>query len=152
MIKEIKINSLSGDPREGAHRDLMSILYALKQCEEQYCVIIEVVENKFFEEYKSRIKKMQSLLGELTERESEVFRLAIDGRSNKEISQQLYISTETVKSHGKKIVSKAGVRKMEDIRNYFVSNLSYSPRPMKITPWGDGREMGQSDIAQRVTG
>lgn len=46
----------------------------------------------------------------LTERESEVLRMMTTGLSNAEIAAQLYVSSETVKSHVAKILAKLEVR------------------------------------------
>jgi DNA-binding NarL/FixJ family response regulator len=44
----------------------------------------------------------------LSKREKEVLRVMLDGLTNKEIAQKLFISYETVKSHRKNILSKTG--------------------------------------------
>jgi len=49
-------------------------------------------------------------LGELTERELEVFRLVARGLSNAEIGQELFISETTVKTHVTHILQKLGLR------------------------------------------
>ena len=49
-------------------------------------------------------------LGELTERELEVFRLIAKGLSNAEIGQELFISDTTVKTHITHILQKLGLR------------------------------------------
>jgi DNA-binding NarL/FixJ family response regulator len=49
-------------------------------------------------------------LGELSERERDVFRLIADGLSNGEIAQELYISETTVKTHVTHILQKLGLR------------------------------------------
>jgi two-component system, NarL family, response regulator LiaR len=46
----------------------------------------------------------------LTERETEVLRLLVQGRSNKEIAQTLQIVEDTVKTHVKHILAKLGVQ------------------------------------------
>jgi DNA-binding NarL/FixJ family response regulator len=51
-----------------------------------------------------------SELGELTERELEVFRLIARGLSNAEIGQELYISETTVKTHITHILQKLNLR------------------------------------------
>ncbi|WP_063404101.1 helix-turn-helix transcriptional regulator, partial [Prochlorococcus marinus] len=47
---------------------------------------------------------------QLTERELEVLNAIVGGLSNKGISESLFVSTETVKSHVSTIISKLGVR------------------------------------------
>jgi DNA-binding NarL/FixJ family response regulator len=49
-------------------------------------------------------------VGELTERELEVFRLIVRGLSNAEIGQELFISEATVKTHITHILQKLGLR------------------------------------------
>jgi DNA-binding NarL/FixJ family response regulator len=51
-----------------------------------------------------------SELGDLTRRESEVYGLLEEGRSNREIATTLYISEATVKVHVGHILEKLGVR------------------------------------------
>lgn len=46
----------------------------------------------------------------LTEREKEMLRLLLQGKSNKEISALTYVSTDTVKSHLQNIYKKLGVK------------------------------------------
>lgn len=48
-------------------------------------------------------------VGELTKREREILRLLADGKSNREISEHLFISQTTVASHVKNIYGKLGV-------------------------------------------
>ena len=47
---------------------------------------------------------------ELTDREMEIIRLIVKGRSNKEISSALFISEDTVKYHLKTLFNKLGVQ------------------------------------------
>lgn len=123
MIKEIKINSATQDVNQQvcsskiACNDLVSILLSLDKCRDHYCVIIDIVESNSYANYKHRLRQMQLLLKQLTKRESEILHLVIGGKHNKDIANELHISLETVKSHRKKIVSKIGLQKVNDLLN-----------------------------------
>lgn len=56
----------------------------------------------------------------LTEREKEMLRLLLQGKSNKEISALTYVSTETVKSHLQNIYKKLGVRSRLEAATLFL--------------------------------
>jgi len=58
------------------------------------------------EEVEKEIKEKFSLTG----REKEILQLLLKGKSNKEISDLMYVSTETVKTHLQNIYRKLGVR------------------------------------------
>jgi DNA-binding NarL/FixJ family response regulator len=52
---------------------------------------------------------------ELTRREQEILEILVHGKSNKEISEDLYISTETTKKHIKNIMRKTQARSRLEI-------------------------------------
>jgi len=54
----------------------------------------------------------------LTQREAEVARLSLCGRSNREIAEELFISELTVKKHMQHIFEKLGVSKREDLASF----------------------------------
>ncbi len=60
----------------------------------------------------------------LTKREQEVFRLIISGLTNPEISEVLFLSRETIKSHRKSIIKKLNIRNLKDWL-YYASLFSY---------------------------
>ncbi len=57
---------------------------------------------------------------ELTRREIEVLRLLTKGNSNKEIADQLYVSTHTVISHRKNISEKTGIKSASGLTMYAI--------------------------------
>jgi DNA-binding NarL/FixJ family response regulator len=60
-------------------------------------------------EYSAMVKKDRESYG-LSDREMEILQLLADGFTNKEIAGQLYISTQTVKTHIAHIFEKLGVK------------------------------------------
>lgn len=58
----------------------------------------------------------------LTEREREVLRLVVEGKSNKEIAQQLVISPKTASVHRTNIMEKLGVRNSAELVRYVMEH------------------------------
>lgn len=63
-----------------------------------------------------------SLREELSEREKDVLKLLVGGRSNKEISDKLNISIHTVVSHRKNIVRKTGIKSLSGLAIYAITS------------------------------
>ena len=66
----------------------------------------------------------------LSDREREVLRLVSQGKSNKEIASNLFISVNTVKVHVSKIYEKIGVASRTEATLYAIENGIYSPNPV----------------------
>ena len=57
----------------------------------------------------------------LSKREIEVMDLMIDNKSNTEIGEEIFVSSETVKSHRKNIYKKMGVNNVLDLYKLLLS-------------------------------
>jgi NarL family two-component system response regulator LiaR len=68
----------------------------------------------------SRKNEVSTYHQALTNREWEVFRLLIEGKSNTEISKELMVGVSTVKYHVSNILSKLGVRNRSEVIAYAV--------------------------------
>jgi DNA-binding CsgD family transcriptional regulator len=60
--------------------------------------------------------RAQAALARLTPRQRDVARLAAQGRTNRQIAADLYVSTETVKTHMTHVLGKFGLRTKADLR------------------------------------
>lgn len=113
--------SADNDP----YKNLASLISHLAQCSEKFCIVIKVVDSPSLANYTPLNNELRSTTKSFTKRELQICELAIKGLSNRMISEKLFISIETVKSHRKNIVCKAGVRKIEEIKNILL-NAIYS--------------------------
>ncbi len=62
-------------------------------------------------------QRQEQLADRLSRREREVYKLMVNGYSNEEISEMLYIAAQTVKNHIRSIYKKIGVHNRSDIYN-----------------------------------
>jgi NarL family two-component system response regulator LiaR len=63
----------------------------------------------------------------MTKRERQVVGLIADGMTNKEIAQELHLSTSTVKSHIHNILEKLALRSRVQIARYAHTSGEYPP-------------------------
>jgi DNA-binding NarL/FixJ family response regulator len=78
----------------------------------------------------------EAMLGRLSERESEIFRHAAAGLSNKELADRLAISEATVKAHLTRIFQKLGLRGRTGLAAAY---HGVTPPPLKAAPPGPAR-------------
>lgn len=100
-----------------AHQMLANVIADLHEHSGSYCIVVRVVDGSSLGEKQKITDLLQDVVKSLTKREVEILELAVNGYSNKRIAQELFITIETVKSHRKNIVNKAGVRKIDEIKN-----------------------------------
>lgn len=67
-----------------------------------------VTQNRANSEKDSEIDDLRLKLAELTPRESQVFKLIVDGQSNKQVAAELGISPRTVEIHRARVMEKTG--------------------------------------------
>ncbi|MBU5670187.1 LuxR C-terminal-related transcriptional regulator [Peptoniphilus sp. MSJ-1] len=83
------------------------------------------IEEKLKELKQNRIKKY-TVLKELSRREKYLIEEIIRGKSNKEISQTIYISEKTVKNNLTKLYKKLEVKGRDDLRINYYDLIIYS--------------------------
>lgn len=113
FLRDLELRDCKND-----YKKLTSIIADLNVANENYCLILKVIKSPSLTEVNKIAKKLGLLIQRLSKRELQIFELAMKGLNSKQISENLFISVETVRSHRKKIVSKAGVRKIEEIKNW----------------------------------
>lgn len=99
------------------YENLVSTISALNRCSEKYSVVVKIVPSHRSNQIGNSKSSLEAMKAGFTKREMEVYALAIKGLSNKLIAERLFITSETVKSHRRSIIRKAGVSKIDDIKN-----------------------------------
>ena len=70
----------------------------------------------------------------LSERENEIIKLVAEGNTNNKIAEMLFLSSHTVNTHRKNIMSKLGVKNTAGIVMYAVKMNIVSPNRFLFTP------------------
>lgn len=96
---------------------IISAISVLNDRSEKFSIVIDVRSHQEFSKGTRSPTTLQLITKSFKGRELEVYELAISGFPNKVIAEKLFISIETVKSHRKSIVQKAGVKKIEQIKD-----------------------------------
>jgi len=109
------IGIISNNP----NRDFYSLLDNKIFLNDNSSKIVEIVELCLSNENKSNKKSFEN---KLSERETDVLKLLIQGKTNKEIADELFISIHTVISHRKNITTKLGIKSIAAMAIYAVAN------------------------------
>jgi len=93
--------------------DLRELPYAIRKIHEGRTYIGDIVRERYLEDLsnsKPSPELRQTYLPKITERELEVLRLIAQEMTTEEIGQALFISSNTVQTHRRNLISKFGVR------------------------------------------
>ncbi|MDO8427142.1 MAG: response regulator transcription factor [Deltaproteobacteria bacterium] len=109
VISAIEAGAVGYILKDADHREFVKIIrsaYAGKKIASPFLASIPAASRiRTEEEFEKEFKDAS-----MTEREAEVFKLLLKGKSNKDISAITHISTDTVKTHLQNIYRKLGVR------------------------------------------
>ena len=82
----------------------------------------EIIRNTISKIFALQNEATSSADNSLSEREEEILKLLVNGKMNKEIAEELFISIHTVITHRKNIIKKLGVKSTAAMAIYAVAN------------------------------
>lgn len=100
--------------RSGGHE----VSLALRQVYEQGAYLAPIIARRVLEDYSQKDPVERESVPPLTERERDVLKLVVEGKSNKEIAHLLSISPKTVSVHRSNIMSKLGLHNSVEMLRY----------------------------------
>jgi DNA-binding NarL/FixJ family response regulator len=100
--------------RSGGHE----VSIALRQVYEQGAYLAPIIARRVLEDYSQKDPLERESVPPLTERERDVLKLVVEGKSNKEIAHLLSISPKTVSVHRSNIMSKLGLHNSVEMLRY----------------------------------
>ena len=98
------------------------LLNALRQVYEQGAYLTSNITREFLQDYSSEGNNPKGDEHHLTEREHQVLKLIVEGKSNKEIALELSISPKTVSVHRTNVMTKFNVQNTVELIRYATSN------------------------------
>jgi DNA-binding NarL/FixJ family response regulator len=98
------------------------VVLAIRKVYEEGAFLEPGVARKILDNYTRPGESKESAEHQLTERESEVLALVVEGKSNKEIARELVISPKTVSVHRSNIMAKLGVHNSVELVRYVMEH------------------------------
>ncbi len=111
MIEIIKAGGSGFIPREASCSDFINTIRKVEQGENVLpAPLIKALFSQIMNYFSDAVRNWDQKVIQLTKREHEIIDLILNGFCNKEIAQQLHISTHTVKSHIHNILKKLALK------------------------------------------
>lgn len=79
--------------------------------------ISEVVVSDYVNQLKTHKNSVENLF---TEREREVLRLVVDGKSTRQIADELFVSVKTIETHRQQIMKKTGLKSIAELTKFAI--------------------------------
>jgi DNA-binding NarL/FixJ family response regulator len=98
------------------------VITAIRQVYRQGAFLEPGVTDQVLRDYAQADKGEEEGVPHLTERESQVLKMVVEGKSSKEIARALYISPKTVSVHRSNIMSKLGVHNSAELVRYVMQH------------------------------
>lgn len=110
-------------PKDTGRDELIQAIRSVREGHDYFSdQISKIVMESYVRQVKKGDKEFQVRKVSLTERETEIVRLLVDGLTHKEIADRLNISARTVESHRNNIMQKFEFRTMMDLVKYAIKN------------------------------
>lgn len=111
-------------PKDVEKSTLIEAIRAVSKGEKYFNEAITnlVFEDFYNREVSARQTKHHLQLTDLSKREMEVLQLVASGKSDKEVAEELFISTKTVNTHKMHILDKLGLKNTAELVHYAIKN------------------------------
>lgn len=128
IINAIKAGITSYVKKDCDIAEIIDSVYETAKGNKFFCgTILETIKNESIDINKAEFKSLACAPVAITERELEIITLIAEGYTNQEIAEKLFLSTHTINTHRKNIMSKLGVANTAGIVMYAVKCNLVSP-------------------------
>lgn len=98
------------------YSNILSAISMLNSHRGEFNSVVQITSSSSRSNFREA-NRLRDLFRSLSRREAEVYDLALRGMSNREIAGKLFISVETVRSHRRSILRKAGMENFEQLKS-----------------------------------
>ncbi len=111
-------------PKDVEKATLLTAIHSVMNGEKYFNeAVTQLVFEDFYKKEKNSVDVQRQLkLTDLSKRELEVLTLIASGKTNKEVADELFISTKTVDSHKMHILDKLGLKNTAELVKYAIKN------------------------------
>jgi len=117
IFNAVKAGAMAYLPKNANRKELISAIRAVANGEEYFS---ETVSNIILKSFVKKAKKEED--HQLSKREMEILKLFAEGKSNREIADDLYISCRTVESHKNHIMQKLELKSTVELIKFALKN------------------------------
>ncbi|MBI4645705.1 MAG: response regulator transcription factor [Bacteroidia bacterium] len=126
MYEDFIFNSIKAGVKGYLNKNISKdeLLEAIKKVYEGEDYFCPIIENIILKSYVKKIKtnKQEKKLDDLSKRELEILKYVVDGLSNQEIADKLFINYRTVDTHKCHIMKKLDLRSSVDLVKFALKN------------------------------
>lgn len=128
IINAVKAGITSYVKKDCDIAEIIDSVYETAKGNKFFCgSILETIKSESIDINKAEFKSLACAPVAITERELEIITLIAEGYTNQEIAEKLFLSTHTINTHRKNIMSKLGVTNTAGIVMYAVKCNLVSP-------------------------
>ena len=110
-------------PKNTTRKELNNAINVISEGKEYFSESISnIILKSYIKKAQSKNEEDEKELSKLSDREQEVLKMFSEGKSNKEIADELFISTRTVESHKNHIMQKLGLKTTVDLIKFAIRN------------------------------
>lgn len=122
IYNAIKAGAKGYLPKNSKQEDLLTAITAIQNGEEFFSPLIsKVLMNSYVKKIRNE-NNFENDQEKLSKREMEILQLVVEGFSNKEISEKLFISIRTVETHKTHVLQKLNLKSTVDLVKYAIKN------------------------------
>jgi len=118
ILSMLKAGARGYVPKTATASELVSAIHAIHEGE---CYLYPSATTTLIEEYLMHVGDEKNEYERLTDRERDVLQLVAEGRTNREIADNLFISVKTVLRHRTNMMQKLGFHNRTDLIKYAIS-------------------------------